>query len=124
MRTSAPARVRTPGAWIHANGGLLVWSLHFLVVYTGAALACEIGWGQGFLGLSANEAIVLVATAVALLALVLLAVLPAGHPVRRGDPETNVDRFLVWQTRAVAALSAAGTLYVAYAAVILGDTCR
>jgi hypothetical protein len=58
------------------------------------------------------------------LALAALAAWPAGQPPRAPTSELDADRFLIWQTRAVAALSAVGVVFVAGAVAVLGHSCR
>ena len=118
-----PARSVTASVWAH--GGLVVWSLHFLVVYCSAAVFCAAGTADRLLlGWRPIVLVSVAATAAALLALGALALRPAGMPPRGAAIDHEADRFLIWHTRAVAALSAVGVIFVAGAVVVLGGTCR
>ncbi len=123
--TPTGRRARSVTASIRANGGLIVWSAHFLVVYCSAALLCATGLAERtFLGFRPIVATTAFATVLALLLLAALALRPAGQPVRTASADHDADRFLIWQTRAVAGLSAVAVLFVAGAVAVLGDSCR
>lgn len=81
-------------------GGLVVWAVHFGVIYGYAGLACARGWEDGPFGLGAITAVTTGATLAALAALAVLVVWstrsrPAAgevgfdNPGRNRDPETG-----------------------------------
>ncbi|MGE3291124.1 MAG: hypothetical protein AB7O95_07055 [Geminicoccaceae bacterium] len=112
-------------ASIRAFGGLIVWGAHFLVVYCSAAVLCAKGLAeQDIFDMRPIVVVAIGSTIVALLALGVLAIWPAGRPLREAIAEHDADQFLIWQSRSVALLSVVGVVYVAGAVVVLGDTCR
>jgi hypothetical protein len=123
--TPAGRTVRSVTASVWAYAGLIVWSVHFLVVYCSAAVFCAAGIADRLLlGWRPIVVVTAAATLAALLALAVLALRPAGGPPRNAAIDYEADGFLIWQTRAVAAFSAVGVIFVAGAVVVLGGTCR
>jgi hypothetical protein len=118
-----PARSVTASIWAYA--GLIIWSVHFLVVYCSAAVFCAAGVAdQPLLGWRPIVVVTAAATLAALLALAIVALFPAGHPPRGAAIDFEADQFLIWQSRAVAGLGALGVLFVAGAVIVLGGSCR
>jgi hypothetical protein len=97
-----------------AIAGLIIWAVHFGVVYVANAIACERGLvGQSLLGLPLVPVLVLGATVLALAAVALVGLrawrrLESGLAGQEGEDE---PRFLVWLTAAIALLSALAILW-------------
>lgn len=91
---------------------LLVWAAHFTALYAAHALACERGLGEGAARLAA-----LVATAVALAALLALA-WPALPLLRHGGGEAAAP-FARWFAGAAAVLAAVAVVFGAAAALVV-----
>ena len=81
-------------------GGLVIWAVHFGLVYGFTGLACARGWAPDLLGLGLVPVFTISATLVALLALLAMAIVagrshPAAgevgfdNPGRDRDPETG-----------------------------------
>ena len=121
--TPAGRDARSVTATVWAAAPLIVWSAHFLIVYCGAAVLCATGLADAtWLGWHPTLLVAGLATAAALGCLALVALAPAGRPVRDGTLR-EPDRFLGWQSRAMAALAALGVLLVAYPVLALGGSC-
>lgn len=111
----SPPRVRVAGfpAVLEALAALIVWALHFTVVYAVNAYVCARGLAEARLfGLPASPALATAATALALLAVAVVYLraarrLPRGPAAREGEDE---PRFLAWFTAAAALLSGAAIL--------------
>jgi hypothetical protein len=107
-------RVRGFSPIAAAIAGLVVWAVHFGVVYGANAVACERGLeGRALLGHPLVPAVVLGATALALAAVALVGLrawrrLEHGLAGEEGEDE---PRFLVWLTAATALLSALAILW-------------
>lgn len=92
-----------------AVAGLVVWAVHFGVVYGASAIACERGLaGRTLLGQPLVPALVLGATALALAAVALVGLrawrrLEHGLAGQEGEDE---PRFMVWLAAAIALLAA------------------
>lgn len=82
-----PARISTAGAILFLLWGLLIWGAQFTAVYLGHTLACLRGGGP-----DASGGIVAIATAVAVVAILPLVVLPGAAAniakLRREDEGT------------------------------------
>lgn len=98
MDTASP---RFGRAMIRMLGGLLIWAVHFGVIYGLNALACARGFAElRWLGVGVvawGIAIATVAALAAVLALTIAAVLNTRRPGVREDPASH---FLEWMTAA------------------------
>ncbi|WP_426955788.1 hypothetical protein [Muricoccus radiodurans] len=102
-------------AWPAA--GLLVWAAHFTVLYAGHAVACERGLAaHHWLGLPLVPAVVVAATAVALLLLGAIALRAAPAGVEGGEVE---PRFTRWFAGAAAAMAGLAVIFQAVPALVL-----
>ena len=99
---------------LEAVAGMLIWAVHFGLVYGANAVACARGFAGGeLLGLPLVPALVLGATAVALAAVGWI-----GWRARRrlhadlsGEDGEDDPQFTVWLTYAVALVSALAILW-------------
>jgi hypothetical protein len=101
-------------------GGLVVWALHFLVLYVYQAVACARGLGAVELaGMPAIRVMAVAATfvALALTGLLLLASREAAHAREPARPATA--RFESWMAPATSALAGLGILYNMIPALML-----
>jgi hypothetical protein len=107
-------RVRGFSPITGAVAGLVVWAVHFGVVYGANAVACERELtGRTLLGQPLVPALVLGATALALaaLALVWLRAWRRMEHGLAGQEGEDASRFLEWFTAATALLSAVAILW-------------
>jgi len=101
-------------------GALIVWALHFLVLYVHQAVACARGLGAAELaGLPAIRVTAVAATlvALALTGLLLLASREASRAHEPARPDTA--RFEGWMALAAAALAGLGIVYNMIPALML-----
>lgn len=97
-----------------AIAGLIIWAVHFGVVYVANAIACERGLaGRSLLGQPLVPVMVLAATTVALGILGLIGLRAwrrLDHGLAGEDGEDGT-RFTAWLTTAITALSALAVLW-------------
>ncbi len=105
-----------------AVASMLVWAVHFLVVYGAQATACARGLaGASLLGLPLIPAMVLGLTLLALAAITWIG-LRARHRLRgalSGEEGETQPQFTVWMAAAISLLSALAVLWEAVPALIL-----
>lgn len=103
--------------------GLVVWSVHFLVVYCFEAAACALGFAgrEVALGLAIVPFVTVVATAAALAACGLIIVL--NLPLRRDGGARDMAYFIRWFTVGIAVTGIVGVILEAIPVAII-QSCR
>jgi hypothetical protein len=118
------SKLEVRGFWpiLWAVAGMLVWAVHFGVVYAATAVACARGHsGRDLLGLPLVPAMVLGATALALAAIGSI----AWRARRRLDGDLSGEdgeddpRFTLWLTYAIALVSALAIVWEAVPVLIV-----
>jgi hypothetical protein len=93
------------GNALRTSGGVMLWALHFLLIYGFTALACERGFHErDWLGAGPIAWVVLGATAVTAAAMIWLM-----RRLLQAEPRTFVD----WLGAALTGLALVGVLYEA-----------
>jgi hypothetical protein len=101
---------------------MMVWAVHFLVVYGAQATACvRLGSGRSLFGMPFVPAMVLGLTALALLVVAVIGLrawwrLDSGLSGQEGQ---NQPQFTVWMTLAIALLSALAIVWEAVPVLML-----
>lgn len=118
--------MRFAGELANLVAGLLIWAVHFAVVYGAHAIACARGLSERtLLGFGAVPLVVGVATALALLGsgIVLAIALRDLRTLRGRDDATDSQRFLTYTSATIAGFSMLAIVWVALPAAIL-PPCR
>jgi hypothetical protein len=98
--------------FLYLTGGLVIWAVRFLAIYSLTGLACARGWVDPAGGFGALQIVVVLLSIVALAGCAAI-LLRAGAHVRDPSPDEaeENDRFIHYVAGSVAALAALAIVY-------------